>query len=307
MAGTAQPPPNCGGAGFVACGVPFPARSYLYVPGNQRERLAKALGRGADAVIADLEDAVAQADKTAARQTVADWLAGLAAQDDVQVWVRINGDSPDDDLAAVVGPRLTGVVVPKSEPALIAHVDRLLSELEPKRGLTGGVVAVLPLIESAAGLLALPAIAAAPRVHRLGLGEADLIGELGLRPGPERAELSPIRLQAVIASAAAGIAAPVAPTSTDFRDLETFRTTAGALLALGFRGRTALHPAQIPVINDVFTPSEEEVAAARSLIEHFEAVGSGVFLDERGRMVDEAVVRSAREVLSRADPRHRRL
>ena len=278
-----------------------PARSYLYVPGNQGERLAKAPGRGADAIIADLEDAVAPADKAAARETVAEWMAGPAAAAGVQTWVRINSDTPDDDLDAVVGPRLTGVVVPKAEPALLARVDRLLAERETARGLPPGSVAVLPLVESAAGLLALPAIAAAPRVHRLGLGEADLIGELGLRPGPERAELAPIRLQAVVASAAAGITAPVAPTSTDFRDLDTFRTTSVALLALGFRGRTAVHPSQVPVINEVFTPGEEEVAEARRTVERFEASGSGVLVDERGRMVDEAVVRSAREVLSRAD------
>ena len=197
------------------------------------------------------------------------------------------------------------MVVPKAEPTLLAGVDRLLAEREAEHGLATGAVAVLPLIESAAGLLALPAIAAAPRVRRLGLGEADLIGELGLRPGPERAELAPIRLQAVVASAAAGVAAPVAPTSTDFRDLDTLRVTSVALLALGFRGRTAVHPGQVPVINEVFTPSEEEVAAARSLVERFEAAGSGVGVDEAGRMVDEAVVRSAREVLSRADRRHR--
>jgi citrate lyase subunit beta / citryl-CoA lyase len=276
-----------------------PARSYLYVPGIEPDRLATSLGRGADAVIADLEDAVAVDAKAAARETVATWLAGLPASA-VQVWVRINAQSPDDDVAVLTG-RAAGVVVAKADRALLERVDAVLADRERDLGLLRGSFGVLPLIESAVGLLDLPAVAAGPRVHRVGIGEADLIGELGLRPGTERAELAPIRLQAVVASAAAGIRAPVAPTSTDFRDLATFRTTSQALLALGFRGRTAVHPAQVPVINEVFTPTVEEVGAARALVELFEAAGSGVVVDERGRMVDEAVVRSAREVLSRAD------
>lgn len=276
-----------------------PARSYLYVPGIEPDRLAKSPGRGADAVIADLEDAVAVDAKAAARETVATWLASLSASA-VQIWVRINARSPVDDIAVLTGTA-AGVVVPKADRALLERVDAVLADRERDLGLPRGSFAVLPLIESAVGLLDLPAVAAGPRVHRVGIGEADLIGELGLRPGTERAELAPIRLQTVVASAAAGIRAPVAPTSTDFRDLATFRTTSHALLALGFRGRTAVHPAQVPVINEVFTPTVEEVGAARALVELFEAAGSGVVVDERGRMVDEAVARSAREVLSRAD------
>ena len=276
-----------------------PARSYLYVPGIEPDRLAKSPGRGADAVIADLEDAVAVDAKAAARETVATWLASLSASAG-QIWVRINARSPVDDIAVLTGTA-AGVVVPKADRGLLERVDAVLADRERDLGLPRGSFAVLPLIESAVGLLDLPAVAAGPRVHRVGIGEADLIGELGLRPGTERAELAPIRLQTVVASAAAGIRAPVAPTSTDFRDLATFRTTSHALLALGFRGRTAVHPAQVPVINEVFTPTVEEVGAARALVELFEAAGSGVVVDERGRMVDEAVVRSAREVLSRAD------
>lgn len=276
-----------------------PVRSYLYVPGTEPDRLAKSLGRGADAVIADLEDAVAFGDKAAARATVATWLAQLPATP-VQVWVRINADSPAEDVAVLAGDRTAGVVLPKAEPALLERVVALLADRERDLGLPSGSFAVVPLIESATGLLHLPAVAAGPRVHRLGIGEADLIGELGLRPGPDRAELLPLRLQVVVASAAAGIAAPVAPTSTDFRDLESFRATSAALLRLGFRGRTAIHPGQVPVVNEAFTPGEEEVAEAHSLIARFEATGSGVLVDDRGRMVDLAVVRAARETVQRA-------
>lgn len=273
-------------------------RSYLYVPGTQPDRLAKSLGLGADAVIADLEDAVAVADKAAARESVAAWLTQLPPGP-VQIWVRINRESPAEDIAVLNG-RPAGIVVPKADPALLRQVDTLLADREDALGLPRGSFGVVPLIESAAGLLELPATAAGPRVHRLGIGEADLIGELGLRPGPDRVELLPLRLQVVVASAAAGIAAPVAPTSTDFRDLDSFRSTSAALLALGFRGRTAVHPGQVPVVNETFTPGEEEVAAAERLIAGFEAAGSGVFVDDRGRFVDEAVVRAARETVQRA-------
>jgi citrate lyase subunit beta/citryl-CoA lyase len=275
-----------------------PVRSYLYVPATEPDRLAKSLERGADAVIADLEDAVAVGDKAAARETVARWLARLPATP-VQVWVRINAESPAEDVAVLTG-QATGVVVPKASPALLERVDAALADRERDLDLPSGRFAVVPLIESAAGLLDLPAIAAGSRVHRLGIGEADLMGELGLRPGADRAELLPLRLQVVVASVAAGIAAPVAPTSTDFRDLESFRSTSAALLRLGFRGRTAIHPGQVPVVNEAFTPGEEELAAAQRLIDRFEAAGSGVVVDDRGRMVDLAVVRAARETVQRA-------
>jgi citrate lyase subunit beta / citryl-CoA lyase len=278
----------------------FLARSYLYVPGGQRSRLEKSVGRGADAVIADLEDALALGEKESGRQTLGAWLAELPPDLSVQVWVRINRESAPEDIAAVTGRSLTGIVVPKADPEFLHDVDALLTEQERQAGLPPGTVAVLPLIESAAGLLSVASVAAAPRVHRLGIGEADLIGELGLRPGPDRAELMPLRLQVVVASAAARIAAPVAPTSTDFRDLTAFRATATALLRLGFRGRTAIHPTQVPVINEVFTPGAEEVAAAHDLIARFEAASSGVVVDDGGRMVDEAVVRAARDTVQRA-------
>lgn len=278
------------------------ARSYLYVPGDRPDRLAGALSRGADALIIDLEDAVARAAKDHARETVTRWLAGLPAGGAAgQLWIRVNADLAAADISAVTAA-VTGVVVPKAEPALLAAVAGLLAAREQQAGLDHGRLRVLPLVETAAGLLQVTSLAAAPRVIRLGIGEADLAAELGLRPGPGREELAPIRLQLVIASAAAGIAAPVAPTATDFRDLAALRSSTRALLRLGFRARTAIHPAQLPVINEVFTPSPEEVGRARRLVAALEAAerdGAGVTVDENGAMVDVAVARSAREVLAR--------
>jgi citrate lyase subunit beta/citryl-CoA lyase len=272
---------------------PVPARSYLYVPGDRADRLAGAVTRGADAVIADLEDSVGRASKAAAREAVRAWLAALPGG---QLWVRVNVSCLAEDLAAVVRPGLAGVVLPKGEPALLAELDERLLELERSRGV--GRLAVLPLIENAAGLLALPGIAGHPRVHRLGLGEVDLAADLGIELAGDRAEMLPVRLQLVIASAAAGIARPVGPTSTAFRDVDAFREGAVALRRLGFRARTAIHPAQIPVIHEVFTPSADDIARARDLIARFEAADDGGALDADGRFIDQAVARGAYELLA---------
>ena len=279
------------------------ARSYLYVPGDRPELLARATARGADALILDLEDAVPAARKEFARQTLAGWLTGLG-DTACEFWVRVNPALASDDIAAVVTARVTGVVVPKAEPDLLGQLDRLLREQERVIGIAAGRFRLLPLIETARGLTLASALAAAPRVARLGFGEADLAAELGLRPGPERAELIPLRLQLVVASAARGIAPPVGPTSLDFRDLASLRDSTSGLLRLGFRARTAIHPAQIATINQVFTPAEADVARARGIIAAFEAAqnaGSGVIVDEDGTMLDTAVVRSAREVVARGE------
>jgi citrate lyase subunit beta/citryl-CoA lyase len=274
-------------------------RSYLYVPGDQPDRLAKAPARGADALIADLEDAVAPAGKAVARAGVRRWLsAGFRGE----VWLRINVGQAGQDIAEVVSGELTGVVVPKAEPGLLAEVNDLLAARERALSLPPGAIGVLPLIETAAGLLAAAALATAPRVVRLGIGEADLAAELGLAPDPDSDELTWLRLQVVVASAAGRIAGPVAPMSADFRELAALRASTLALRRLGFRARTAIHPAQVAVINEVFTPSTEEVARALKLIAAFEEAeqtGAGVITDDTGRMVDVAIVRSARDIVAR--------
>jgi citrate lyase subunit beta/citryl-CoA lyase len=276
----------------------FWPRSYLYCPGDRPDRLSRAGTWGADAVIADLEDAVHARSKDVARHSVSEWLADGATG---EIWVRVNPDSLEQDLDAVVAPGLRGVVLPKAEPDMAARLDELLTQREHERGLPPGRVVVQALIETARGLLAAAELARAPRVVRLGVGETDLAAELGadLRAEPE--VLRPLRLQLVVASAATGIAGPVGPASTDFRDLTALRTSTQGLLRLGFRGRTAIHPAQLACINEVFTPSADQVARARALISAFDAAaGAGVITAPDGTMADEAVLRSARNVMARA-------
>lgn len=281
------------------------ARSYLYVPGDQPQKLAKALDRGADAVIVDLEDAVVPAAKAAGRAVVAEWLRTRPDRDDVEVWVRINtGQAGHDDVAAVVSSGLTGILAAKIEhPVDLADLDSTLARAEAAAGVPVGAVAVVPLLESAAAVVRATEIAQAPRVRRLQLGEADLRADIGAAVDDTEIGLLHVRSEVVLVSAACGLEPPVGPVATDFRDLDRLRASTRALARLGFVGRACIHPAQIPVVNEVFTPDPAELDAARSLVARFEravAEGDAVVLDDTGRMVDEAVIRQARRVLARA-------
>jgi citrate lyase subunit beta/citryl-CoA lyase len=280
------------------------ARSHLYVPGDRPDVLAKALGRGADALIVDLEDAVAVSAKDSARAAVAEWLAGLpaAADNPVEVWVRVNpGQAALVDVEAVAVPALAGICLAKAESAAeVAAVAGLLDRLEAERSIAAGSIGIAPLLESAAAVLRAAEIAQAPRVRRLQVGEADLKADTGIEPGDDERELLWVRSQVVLASAAAGIDPPVGPVSTNFRDLDALRASTEAVRRLGYRGRACIHPAQIAVVHEVFTPSPEQIGAAQALIAAYDAAvaaGSGVLLGPDGRMVDEAVVRQARRLV----------
>lgn len=269
------------------------ARSALYVPGDAPDKVAKALERGADEVIVDLEDAVAPARKEYARQVVSEWLAGLA-EPASRIWVRINpGQGQRADVEAVASSgALTGLVVAKTESrADLVAVDELLTEL-------GSAAVLVPLLESAGAVLAAAEISAGPRVKRLQTGEADLRADIGVTPGRDERELLYTRSHVVLTSRAAGVDPPMAPVSTEFRDVAAFRASTEALARLGFFGRACIHPAQVVVANEVFTPDPDEVAWARGVISTLDSSAAGVSVDSRGQMIDEAVVRQARRVLS---------
>lgn len=283
-------------------------RSYLYVPGDQPDKMAKALRSGADGLILDLEDAVAPTAKIRARTMIIDFVASTTAPNP-ELWVRINqGALGLDDVTAIVGAvggSLAGLYVPKvTDSAMVRAVDEVLRPLELFAQLEPGLIRVSALLETAGGILDARRIARSPRVMRLAIGEADLAAELGveLTPGDER-ELLLARSMLVLASAEAGIEAPVGPVSTDFRDLDALRLSTVALRRMGFRGRAAIHPAQIPVINDVFTPTDDDVTRSRRIVELYDtsiAEGSGVCLNDDGKMIDEAVARSARRIVELA-------
>ncbi|GGV18261.1 CoA ester lyase [Actinomadura cremea] len=276
-------------------------RSYLYVPGDAPGRLARAPGRGADALIVDLEDAVPPAAKDTARRAVAAWLRSLPAAGGPQVWVRVNGADGgglrDADVRALAGiPALTGLVLAKTgNAAQVAAVADLLA------GLGDRATPLMPLLETAGAVLDVREIARAPRVHRLQLGEVDLAADAGLDPGPDDAELSFARAMTVLASADAGVRPPVGPVSTVLHDAEALARSTERIRRQGFAGRACVHPAQLPVVHRVFTPSAREVAHAEDVLARSAAAGSGAALDARGRLIDAAVLRLARRTLAAAE------
>ncbi|WP_027343190.1 HpcH/HpaI aldolase/citrate lyase family protein [Hamadaea tsunoensis] len=276
-------------------------RSALYVPGDAPAKLAKALASGADSLIIDLEDAVPPAAKQDARYAVAAFLATVT-DPAPRLWVRVNpGPAGLADAEAVAGPWLSGICLAKTETAdELRALNEVLTRAEELVGLTPGHVKVSPLIESAAALLRALDLAGAPRVHRMQLGEADLAADLGVTPGPD--ELLYARSHVVAVSAAAGLAPPLGPVSTDFRDLDRLRESSESLRRLGFQGRACIHPAQLPAVHEVFTPSAEQVAAAQDVLDRLAAAGGGVAVDAHGRFIDEAVARSARRLLALAPP-----
>nr|WP_207956254.1 aldolase/citrate lyase family protein [Rubrobacter marinus] len=201
----------------------------------------------------------------------------------------------EEDLAAVVGANLSGLRLPKTEAA--DGVRRVAEALEG----SGSGAVVQCLIESALGLELVFEIARShARVAGVGLGEADLAADLGARGD---AGLFYARSRLVAASRAAGLPGPVQSVYTSVRDLDGLRRTTEEGRDMGFFGRSAIHPAQVPVINEVFTPTEDEISGAEDLLARLEESagrGTGAFVLEDGRFVDEAVVASARATLNLA-------
>lgn len=257
------------------------ARTLLFVPGDRPDRFAKAAASGAGLVILDLEDAVAPTDKDAARRHVTEWLARGH-----RCAVRINGAATswhDEDLAAVA-PYECSVVVPKAEsPEGLARASRLLHQAS----------VMMALVETAAGVLAAPAVASVAGVRRLALGTFDLGAELGVAPDDEEA-MAWSRGAMVLASAAAAIAPPVDGVTAAVDDEERVRSDVRRAARIGFTGKLCIHPRQVGVVEDVLRPTEEELGWARSVVEAAEA-SAVVVVD--GKMVDKPVVDRARRLL----------
>ncbi len=278
-----------------------PTRSYLYVPGNAQDKLVKALTRRADALILDLEDAVPLVQKDVTRAGIVEWLRQQPADGAVALWVRVNAGSLRElDVSSLAGiPALTGLVLAKIEDAAeVARIDEMLTDAGDTESL------LMPLVETASAVLDARDIARQKRVHVLQIGEADLAGDMGLEPGPDEAELAGARTMVILASAAAGLEAPMGPVSAITRDLDAFRVSTERVRRQGFLGRACIHPAQVQIVHEVFTPTAGQVARARDvldLIRRAEAAGSGVTLDADGRMIDPAVTRAANRVLALAE------
>jgi citrate lyase subunit beta/citryl-CoA lyase len=257
--------------------------SFLFVPGNRCERIPKAFAAGADAVIVDLEDAVPPQEKDAARQ-----MASAALSLAMPVWLRINGAqsrwfAADADI--LDRPGLAGIVLPKAEsPDDVAR-------LHLRSGLP-----VLPIIESALGLLRLEALARAEGTARLGFGSVDLRADLGV-PGPERL-LDGFRMNLVLYSRLAALPAPVDGPSLGFDDETVVEREARCSAELGFGGKFCIHPRQIAPVHRGFAPSSAELAWANRVLQaDAQAAGRAVAVD--GQMIDRPVVERARRILDR--------
>lgn len=261
------------------------ARTFLFVPGHRPDRFAKAAASGADVVILDLEDAVGADRKQEAREEVRAWLdQGHGAV------VRINAAGTpwhDDDLD-MVGGRAGAVMVPKAEDP--AGLDSLSRRLPAGTG-------IIPLIETAAGVVHAAAVCGAAPVVRPAFGSVDLAAQLGV-DHRSHDTLRHARSALVLAAAAAGCGAPVDGVTTAVGDETLLRADVEHAAGLGFTGKLCIHPRQVEVVKQSFAPSERDVAWARGVIAAAEAAGGSVKVHD-GQMIDRPVVLRARAILGR--------
>lgn len=277
-------------------------RSCLFAPGSDERKMSKAVRSGADAVVLDLEDSVDPKDKVRARETVARLIGAVAGNSACEIHVRVNrrdGGYDPSDISRVVVPGLAALRLPKCESASeVTTVAAMLNGLEAERGIPPGTTRLYPTIESAVGVIAAADIArAGPRVAALVFGPADFAASIGVSAPPFEATLV-ARSTLVLVSAAAGVGPPIDGAFLELADVDGLRDHSRRVRALGFMGKSAIHPRQIPILHDVFTPSPDEVERARRVIavaEEGQAIG---VVD--GGFVDRPVVSQARAVLEMA-------
>ncbi|QGG40593.1 HpcH/HpaI aldolase/citrate lyase family protein [Aeromicrobium yanjiei] len=257
------------------------ARSLLFVPGDRPERFAKAVATGADAIVIDLEDAVAPDAKQAALEHALAWLAGGGA-----AVVRVNGVGTRWHTAEVAALATTSaaLMVPKSHSR---------DELASVHAVVGD--RLIALVETARGIRDADLVASSPGVVRIALGNVDLSAELGVDPA-SHAALAYARGRLIVASSAAGIAAPVDGVTTALDDPAVLATDLAATRELGFGGKLCIHPRQVQPVNAALSPSADEIIWARHIVESAPAEGVSVV---DGRMIDAPVIARAARILAR--------
>ena len=287
-------------------------RALLFVPGDRPDRIVKALATAADAVAVDFEDAVGDAEKDAARTAAAEALAGLAEPPRPSVYIRVNAlesAETEADLAAVSSmlttTRLAGLIVPKAESAKqIGSVHGTLTTAERTAGIEPGTLGLVPIIETARGVLEAAGVAAAsPRIRTLLFGTLDLAGELGVEPTVEGRELLHARSQVVLAARAAGLGGPLDGPYPALEDEAGLIRSSAAARELGFTGRAVLHPAQVAPVQREFAPTPGELVRAREVIAAYDEArrqGLGALRLPDGTFVDRPVVNRAAALLEDA-------
>ncbi len=280
----------------------------LFTPGDQPRRITKALtSLPTDAVILDLEDAVALDQKIPTRTPV---VAALAQPRNPRLYVRINDASTPfffGDLVAVVQPGLDGVMLPKTaNPEQVFLADAYLTHLERERGLAPKSIELMPLIENATGAASLRRLCRrakqTKRVKQIGLGATDFTNDIGATWTEDESQLLLVCSQMVLYSREAGLAPPIDSVYPLYKDHTGYEARCRRSRALGFGGRMCVHPDQLEPTNRLYAPTEDEIAWARDVIAAFEAAeAKGIAaLTVRGQLVDYAFVTRARQLLKRA-------
>ena len=277
-------------------------RSMLFTPANNARRVEKALTLGADGVILDLEDAVAAAEKPAARRALRD---ALAKPRGCLLYARVNGLGTEwcyRDLLEVVRPGLDGLLVPKVESAAdVRTVDWLLGALEREQGMAHGTIDVIPIIETGKGLAAIDEICASGgRLRRVVFGAADFTLDMNMQWTRAETELAQARAAIVLAARVAGIEPPLDTVWARLQDAEGLRASVQTSFDMGFQGRMCIHPDQIAVVHEIFTPSADEYARAQKIVAAFaEAERSGLAsIRVDGQFVDYPIVEKARRTVA---------
>jgi citrate lyase subunit beta / citryl-CoA lyase len=291
-------------------------RSLLFTPADSPKKLDKAMASGADAVIVDLEDSISREGKERARESAAAFLKGaVVTTARPQILVRVNGlqtGLTDADLDAIVAAKPDAIMLPKAEGgASVTHVDAKLAVREAMNDLPDGQIKIVAIAtETAAALFLAGTFAgASKRLSALTWGAEDLSAELGAERNrdSEGVLLDPYRLARVLClagAASAGVAA-IDTVFTDFRDSEAFRRECGAARRDGFAGKMAIHPTQVPIINEAFTPSVEALREARAIVAEFVANPDAGVAAIGGVMVDRPHLARAKRLLARTKPAKR--
>ncbi len=285
-------------------------RSLIFVPGNRLSMLERALDFKADVVMVDLEDSVPPAEKAAAREVAREWVPRLnrsGSRVGRKIMVRVNSLDTGltrDEVDAVVGPDLYGVSLGKPESVWdIREVDRIITAAEAAAGLNPQQIKLIPWIENARAVMAAQQIGAASgRVTALAFGAEDYTNDMGVERTDMGAEVYFPRSSVPVAARAAGVASLDSP-FVAFRNTEGLTQDAQAARQMGYSGKFAIHPSQLDIINQVFSPSPEEVEYARRVMEAWdkaEAGGRGS-ADLDGRMIDVPVWKRAQNLLSLAE------
>lgn len=271
-------------------------RSVLFSPGDQPELMRKAPGTQPDVVVFDLEDAVAPSNKQAGREAVAEVLTDPDFDPDCEVCVRVTGHTASDDLDVLLDdvPRLDSVMIPKADSA--ADVNDLSSLLAEH----GVDIPVFALCETAAGVLHAEEIAAAPATTAIAFGAEDLSADIGANRTEDGTEILYAREHVVLAASAADVDA-IDTVFTDIDDTDRLADETAFARDLGYDGKMAIHPAQVPVMNDAFTPTDEQIEWARRVLDaRDEHEGSGV-LRVDNEMIDAPLLSRAENILDRTE------